>query len=68
MDSNGAGDAYVSAFLSTWLSGGDARAAARAGTVAVAWACGTQGTHSSLIDEAALARQLAHAYGGAGRP
>ena len=50
IDSNGAGDAYVSAFLYSWLAGGDARAAARSGTVAGAWACGTAGTHSSLID------------------
>lgn len=67
VDSNGAGDAYVSAFLHRWLGGGDARAAARAGAVAGAWACGTAGTHSSLIDEGELRRQLA-ALGGAGRP
>ena len=67
VDSNGAGDAYVSAFLHRWLGGGDARAAARAGTVAGAWACGTPGTHSSLIDEAELGRRLAAAFGGAGR-
>jgi sugar/nucleoside kinase (ribokinase family) len=66
VDSNGAGDAYVSAFLHRWLGGGDARAAARAGTVAGAWACGTPGTHSSLIDEAELTRQTVTAYGRAG--
>ena len=64
VDSNGAGDAYVSAFLHTWLAGGDARAAARAGSVAGAWACGTAGTHSSLIDPDELARQLHAHHGG----
>lgn len=67
VDSNGAGDAYVSAFLHAWLAGGDARAAARAGTVAGSWACGTAGTHSSLIGPDELIRQLARHYGGAGR-
>lgn len=65
VDSNGAGDAYVSAFVRTWLRGGDTRAAARAGTVAGAWACGTEGTHSSLIDDDELSRQLAARYGSA---
>ena len=59
VDSNGAGDSYVAAFLRTWLGGGDARAAARAGAVAGAWACGTAGTHTSFIDADELARQLA---------
>ncbi|GAA5019040.1 hypothetical protein GCM10023258_06310 [Terrabacter aeriphilus] len=58
VDSNGAGDAYVSAFLQAWLAGADAREAARAGSVAGAWACGTAGTHTSLIDRDELARQL----------
>jgi sugar/nucleoside kinase (ribokinase family) len=58
IDSNGAGDSYVAAFLHTWLGGGDARAAARAGAVAGAWSCGTAGTHTSFIDAAELARQL----------
>jgi sugar/nucleoside kinase (ribokinase family) len=59
VDSNGAGDAYVSAFLRTWLSGGDARAAATAGAVAGAWACGSAGTHTGLISAAELDGQLA---------
>ena len=58
VDSNGAGDRYVAAFLFSWLGGGDTRAAARAGAVAGAWACGTAGTHTSFIDSAELARQL----------
>jgi len=65
VDSNGAGDAYVSAFLHAWLGGGDARAAARAGAVAGAWACGTAGTHSSLIEADELGRQLRSHFGAA---
>ncbi|MGW5240433.1 carbohydrate kinase family protein [Monashia sp. NPDC004114] len=59
VDTNGAGDSYVAAFLYTWLGGGDARAAAKAGAVAGAWACGTAGTHTSFIDADELTRQLA---------
>ncbi len=58
VDSNGAGDAYVAAFLSAWLGGASARPAGLAGAVAGAWACGTAGTHSSFIDAAELADQL----------
>jgi sugar/nucleoside kinase (ribokinase family) len=59
VDSNGAGDAYVSGFLRTWLDGGSPRDAARAGAVAGAWACGAVGTHTDLVDAAELDRQLA---------
>lgn len=59
VDSNGAGDSYVAAFLHTWLGGGDARAAALAGAVGGAWACGTAGTHTSFIDADELEAQLA---------
>jgi sugar/nucleoside kinase (ribokinase family) len=54
IDSNGAGDSYVSAFLHTVLSGGDYLRAALAGSVAGAYACSTPGTHTSLIDEPTL--------------
>ena len=63
IDSNGAGDAYVSGFLRTWLAGGDARAAATAGAVAGAWACGAPGTHTALIGAAELDAQLARLAG-----
>jgi sugar/nucleoside kinase (ribokinase family) len=59
VDSNGAGDAYVSGFLRTWLAGGSVREAAQAGAVAGAWACGTAGTHADLVDGVELDRQLA---------
>ena len=58
VDSNGAGDAYVSGFLHAWLAGGDANVAARTGAVAGAWACGTAGTHASPIGADELTRQL----------
>ena len=59
IDSNGAGDAYVSGFLMTWLAGSGARSAALAGTVAGAWACGTEGTHTSFVGPGELGAQLA---------
>jgi acarbose 7IV-phosphotransferase len=49
VDTNGAGDAYVSAFLTTWLDGRSYREAAEAGSIAGAWACGSPGTHTDLI-------------------
>ena len=58
VDSNGAGDAYVAGFLSAWLAGRGARSAALAGAVAGAWACGTEGTHSSFVSPQELAAQL----------
>jgi sugar/nucleoside kinase (ribokinase family) len=59
VDSNGAGDAYVAGFLSAWLAGRGARSAALSGAVAGAWACGTEGTHSSFVGPEELAAQLA---------
>jgi sugar/nucleoside kinase (ribokinase family) len=49
VDTNGAGDAYVAAFLATWLDGRSWEEAAQAGTIAGAWACGSAGTHTDLI-------------------
>ncbi len=49
VDTNGAGDAYVAAFLTTWLDGRTYYEAAEAGTIAGAWACGSLGTHTDLI-------------------
>ena len=59
VDSNGAGDAYVSGFLTAWLTGEDARSAALSGAVAGTWACGTAGTHTSFVGPDRLAAQLA---------
>ena len=54
VDSNGAGDAYVAAYLFSWLGGRAHADAARAGAVAGAWACGSPGTHTGLVDESTL--------------
>lgn len=49
VDTNGAGDAFVSGFLARWLDGASWQDAATAGSVAGAWACGSPGTHTDLI-------------------
>lgn len=58
VDSNGAGDSYVAAFLATLLGGADPLRAAHAGSIGGAFACGTPGTHTRFIDSARLAREL----------
>jgi sugar/nucleoside kinase (ribokinase family) len=50
VDSNGAGDAYAAAYLDAWLNGGTAAKAGTAGAAAGAWACGSPGTHTGLVD------------------
>ncbi|HEU4947009.1 MAG TPA: PfkB family carbohydrate kinase [Kribbella sp.] len=66
VDSNGAGDAYVSAFLAAWLDGAGWRDAAVAGSIAGAWACGTAGTHTDLITRQELEALRAMASVGPG--
>lgn len=58
VDSNGAGDAYVAAFLAIRLSGGSWSEAASAGAVAGAWACGSAGAHTEQISAEELRRHL----------
>ncbi|WP_202880585.1 carbohydrate kinase family protein [Kribbella amoyensis] len=55
VDSNGAGDAYVAAFLTLWLDGHPWQSAAEAASIAGAWACGSPGTHTDLITAEELA-------------
>ncbi|BBB00812.1 putative carbohydrate kinase [Actinacidiphila reveromycinica] len=55
VDSNGAGDAYVTAFLHTLFDGGDIDRCALAGSVSGAFACGHHGTHEVQITAAELA-------------
>jgi sugar/nucleoside kinase (ribokinase family) len=55
VDTNGAGDAYVAAFLARYLDGASWQDAATAGTVAASWACTTPGTHTNLITAEDLA-------------
>jgi sugar/nucleoside kinase (ribokinase family) len=69
VDTNGAGDAYVAAFLTTWLDGRSYREAAAAGSIAGAWACGSPGTHTDLITaEQLMTLQLAGVSNAAPRP
>jgi sugar/nucleoside kinase (ribokinase family) len=55
VDSNGAGDAFLTAFLHSRLSGAPLEACVLAGSVSGAYACGSPGTHEELITAAALA-------------
>jgi sugar/nucleoside kinase (ribokinase family) len=55
VDTNGAGDAYVAAFLARRLDGVSWYDAALAGSIAGAWACGSPGTHTDLITAEELA-------------
>lgn len=59
VDSNGAGDSYVAAFLRTVLAGGSWERAAAAGSMAGAYSCGTAGTHTSFVDVVELDAALA---------
>jgi sugar/nucleoside kinase (ribokinase family) len=56
VDTNGAGDSYVSAFLYAYLAGRDWDACARAGTHAGAHAVRTAGTHTSFVTAKELDR------------
>ncbi|GLY80601.1 carbohydrate kinase family protein [Actinoallomurus iriomotensis] len=59
VDSNGAGDCFVAAFLYARLRGDSWADAARAGAIAGAYACGTAGTHTSFVDAPTLDHELA---------
>lgn len=61
VDSNGAGDAFLTAFLHTRFAGGDLAACVLAGSVSGAYACGAPGTHEQLIAADALAAAVSRA-------
>ncbi len=61
VDSNGAGDAFVTAFLHTRFAGGDLDACVLAGSVSGAYACGCPGTHEEVIGARELAAAVARA-------
>lgn len=56
VDSNGAGDAFGSGFLSHHLAGAPLTECVTAGMVAGAFACRSAGTHTEFIDAATLRR------------
>ncbi|MEC5163191.1 MULTISPECIES: carbohydrate kinase family protein [unclassified Janthinobacterium] len=59
VDSNGAGDSFVAAFLAAWLRGAPLELAMRHGAVGGAFACGWHGTHERFIEPHELALQVA---------
>jgi sugar/nucleoside kinase (ribokinase family) len=59
IDSNGAGDAFVSGFLYGWLRGADAVTSARFGAIAGAHACTVPCTGNDPIGEATLLARYA---------
>lgn len=59
VDSNGAGDAFVSGMLWARAKGGDLATALDAGRLAGAYACRTKGTSTALISEELLTESLA---------
>jgi sugar/nucleoside kinase (ribokinase family) len=59
VDSNGAGDAFVTGFLHAWFEGRGPEECVRSGQVSGAYACGTAGTHTSFVDAPTLAGALA---------
>ena len=67
MDSNGAGDAFSTAFMSRWFAGRPVEECVLAGAVSGAFACGAEGTHEEQITapqlEAAIARAAAGSVG-----
>ncbi|AUG79661.1 carbohydrate kinase [Kitasatospora sp. MMS16-BH015] len=58
LDTNGAGDAYVSGFLHARLAGAPALDCARSGAVAGAHACTSAGTHTDFVTATQLAERL----------
>jgi sugar/nucleoside kinase (ribokinase family) len=55
VDSNGAGDAFASAYLYRWLGGASVGSCVAAGLIAGAYACTSAGTHTAFVTVADLA-------------
>lgn len=64
VDSNGAGDAFSTAFMSRWFAGRPVEECVLAGAVSGAFACGAAGTHEELIDARALDEAMTRAAAG----
>lgn len=54
VDTNGAGDSFVAAFLHAWLGGKGFDTAMRQGAIGGAFACAQHGTHERFIDAVQL--------------
>lgn len=61
VDSNGAGDAFVTAFLHARFAGAGIERSVLAGSVSGAYACGSPGTHEEVISAQALAAAVERA-------
>jgi acarbose 7IV-phosphotransferase len=61
VDSNGAGDAFSTAFMSRWLTGRPLEECMLAGAVSGAFACGALGTHEEIITASRLDAAMARA-------
>ncbi|WP_326697703.1 carbohydrate kinase family protein [Streptomyces sp. NBC_01754] len=61
VDSNGAGDGFLTAFLYTLLGGGTVEQGVRAGSVSGAFACGHHGTHEVQLGRAGLEKAVLRA-------
>ena len=61
VDSNGAGDAFLTGFLHARFRGADLEECVLAGSVSGAYACGSHGTHEEVISAAALESSLSRA-------
>ncbi|MET7422937.1 carbohydrate kinase family protein [Dactylosporangium sp. NPDC005555] len=61
VDSNGAGDAFSTAFMSRWFAGRPVEECALAGAVSGAFACGAPGTHEELISADQLSQAVTRA-------
>lgn len=56
VDTNGAGDSFVAAFLHAWLGGASIATAMRHGAIGGAFACAHCGTHECFVTRAEIAR------------
>ena len=61
VDTNGAGDAFLTAFLHARFGGAGLEECVLAGSVSGAYACGSHGTHEEVISAAALTSALSRA-------
>ncbi len=59
VDSNGAGDAFSSAFLHAWFQNQPLHTCMRSGAIGGAYACGAPGTAERSLDRTALEKALA---------